>query len=394
MRGALRFAIVFAAAGLALGPIGASAQDAPPANNAPASNAVGPRELQNFSLQGNVTRLADQPAQQPAAPRSTTNRAEAAAPAPAREHARARTQALAAPRRAETTPPQAQPAPSTSDFAQSQPLPTAPAAAAAPSTGPAASTFPEPAESATGTLAPRHGLPIWPWLLAALMLAGAGALLVWRTRSHRMAVAGAPQLDLFAAPESAPVPPPAPAPPAVRPAPPAAPLGIVSSNLRPWLEINVRPLRCIVTDASVTIEFELELFNSGSAPARGIHIAAAVINAGEAQDQQLANFFGQSAGPGERIEVIQPLKRVGFTTQIVASLEQIQALEVGGRRVFVPILAFNAVYARGSNEGQTSVGYLVGREGKGDKLAPFRLDLGPRIFRGLGARPLPAGVRK
>ena len=46
-----------------------------------------------------------------------------------------------------------------------------------------------------------------------------------------------------------------------------------------------------------------------------------------------------------------------------------------------------------AGEGQTSVAYLVGRDTKGEKMAPFRLDLGPRIFRGVGARLLPVGVR-
>ena len=41
-----------------------------------------------------------------------------------------------------------------------------------------------------------------------------------------------------------------------------------------------------------------------------------------------------------------------------------------------------------------SVAYLVGPATKGDKLAPFRLDLGARLFEGLAARLLPLGVRK
>jgi len=69
-------------------------------------------------------------------------------------------------------------------------------------------------------------------------------------------------------------------------------------------------------------------------------------------------------------------------------------LEAGGRQVFVPLLAFNAFYRRGSGAGQTSVGYLVGRETKAGKMAPFRLDQGARIFRGLGTRQLPNGVRR
>ena len=158
----------------------------------------------------------------------------------------------------------------------------------------------------------------------------------------------------------------------------------------------MQPLRCIVTDDSVTIEFELELFNSGSAPARDVHVAAVVINAGPSQEQDLASFYAQAAGPGERIEAIQPLKRVAFTSQIVAPRAQVQVLEMAGRQVFVPLIAFNALYRRGANanEGQTSLAYLVGRDSKSDKLAPFRLDLGPRLFRGLGARVLPAAGRK
>jgi hypothetical protein len=156
----------------------------------------------------------------------------------------------------------------------------------------------------------------------------------------------------------------------------------------------MQPLRCILTDEAVTVEFELDLFNSGSSPARDIHVAAAMISAGEGQDQALASFFAQRPGPGERIPLIQPLKRVTFPTQIVTSRNQLQVLEMGGRLVFVPILAFNANYGWSGKDGQTSVSYLVGRDGKGEKLAPFRLDLGPRLFRTVAARPLPIGVRR
>jgi hypothetical protein len=171
-------------------------------------------------------------------------------------------------------------------------------------------------------------------------------------------------------------------------------VGIVSTGLRPWVEVAMQPLRCIVTDDAVTIEFELDLFNSGSAPARDVHVAAAMMSAGDQQDQALASFFAQRPGPGERIELIQPLKRVTFTTQIVTARSQLQALEAGGRVVLVPIIAFNASYRWAGKDGQTSVSYLVGREARSDKLAPFRLDLGPRLFRGLGARPLPTGIRR
>jgi hypothetical protein len=61
--------------------------------------------------------------------------------------------------------------------------------------------------------------------------------------------------------------------------------------------------------------------------------------------------------------------------------------------LFVPLLAFNALYRWAGGEAQTSTSYLVGRDNKSEKLAPFRLDAAPRVFRGLGAREHNVRVR-
>jgi hypothetical protein len=149
-----------------------------------------------------------------------------------------------------------------------------------------------------------------------------------------------------------------------------------------------------VTQESVTIEFELELFNSGNAPARELYIEAVVVNAGPDQDQELAQFFGRTAREGNPIEVIHPLSRTAFPTQVVTSRDHISVFEAAGRQVFVPLLAFNVFYRRGSTEAQTSAAYLLGRDTSGGKMAPFRLDQGARAITGLGALQLPNGVRR
>ena len=56
-------------------------------------------------------------------------------------------------------------------------------------------------------------------------------------------------------------------------------------------------------------------------------------------------------------------------------------------------MAINALYEWNGGKAQTSASYLLGRETENEKLAPFRLDLGPRLFRTVGARALPGGVR-
>jgi hypothetical protein len=407
MRAVSRFVKALAAGALALAPAAALAQQAQPASNTTASDTIGPRDLQNFSLSGTVTRRADQPVPVASTPKPRRQTAETRAAAPAEvasDHPAVREPA-APPRRTETaSAPAPSPAPrvrtgqaaapssSGTTLADAIPSLGAPTASAPAPTPAAAPSFaPEP--SPVGPLAPEHKFPILPWLLAALVLGAAGALLFFRNRG-REAFAGGPQVDAFVAPPPAAAPRPAPsAGPAPKPPTPAS-LGIVSTRLRPWVEIGFHPLRCVVDEEKVTVDFELELFNSGSAPARAVLAEASLFTAGPAQDQQIGSFFANPVGEGERIVAIAPLQRVTVRTQVFARREQVQLYEVAGRQVFVPVVAFNALYKWAGGDGQTSVSYLLGRDTKGEKMSPFRVDLGPRIFRGVAARILPTGIRQ
>ncbi|HSQ98905.1 MAG TPA: hypothetical protein VLM36_03215 [Sphingomicrobium sp.] len=397
----------------------ALAQQAPPSSDTPAGDSVGPKELQNFSLNGTVTHPADQQPAVQAAPRTrqprppaqvsssvqsssrpaTTSNAQSApslAAPPRRTEIASREPANSRPERAPEPSTQAPPSPSASAS-----LPKIDAGSSTASTLPAASAPASPATFApdpapVGTLAPEHRFSLLPWLLAAIALGAGGAFLFWRNRG-REAFAGGPQIDAFTGPAPAVAPRPAPTPPAAAPEPtspaPTAP-GFVSTRLRPWVELGFNPLRCILDDERVTIEFEIELFNSGSAPARAVLAEASIFNAGATQDQEIAAFFADPVGEGERIVAIPPLKRMGFKTQVTAPRAQLQAYALAGRQVFVPVIAFNVLYGWSGGEGQTSVSYLLGRDTNGERMAPFRLDLGPRIFRGIAARLLPTGVRR
>jgi hypothetical protein len=401
------------AGALALAPAMSLAQEAPPSDsNAPAPDAIGPKALQNFSLNGTVTRPAEQPpAEVPPTTQKRQPKTQAQVASPAVEPSVSLTD-NAAPRPTETPTPAAartasadiprasptQAAPSTLQ----QSAPSSSVTAALPTLDPASGSGSATAPAAPTDFAPAPGtpesgrkFPILPWLLATLLLAAGGIFLFWRNQ-RREAFVGGLQVDAFVAPEPvpAPTPRPAPAPPPAAPKPsPSAPVGIVSTRLRPWVDIGFQPTRCVLDDERVTVEFELELFNSGSGPARAVLVEATLFNAGPAQDQQIDGFFANPVGEGERIVVIPPLKRVAIRTQVSAPRAQLQAYELGGREVFVPIIAFNSLYSWGGGEGQTSVSYLLGKDTKSEKLAPLRLDLGPRIFRGLAAHLLPTGVR-
>ncbi len=172
--------------------------------------------------------------------------------------------------------------------------------------------------------------------------------------------------------------------PETRPAP-AVP-GIVSTRLRPWLDIEFAPLEASFNDQNGVIQFDVTLFNSGSAPARDILLEARLFNAGDDQDEVIAKFFDNPAAYGERIEVVEPLRRLAFRTSATVPREQMRIFEAGGRKVWVPLIGFNACYRWGGGDGQTSASYLLGRSSSGGKMAPFRVDQGVRSFNGLDAR--------
>jgi hypothetical protein len=231
-----------------------------------------------------------------------------------------------------------------------------------------------------------------PWLLA-LLLVGAGAgYYFWRQRSiPSYAAAGA--ASRFVRPEPAPSPQPQQRAPAPGPAAPAKSPGVVSTRLRPWLDIEFTPSRCVVEDDKATIDFDVIITNSGSTPARDVLIEASLFNAGPSQDQEIDGFFRHPVAKGSRIPAIPPMRKVAVKSAVSVPRDKMRQFEVAGRRLFVPLIGFNALYRWSGGDGQTSTSYLLGRDTKGEKLAPFRLDLGPRIFRGLGARQHSLGVR-
>lgn len=372
--------IVAALAGLLAARAPALAQDAAVNSAAPASNEiVGPPQLRDFSLNGTVTR----PAPEPAPQQPQQRRAPASPAATQSSTAQPPTQPRSGSAPAARVQPPRPRAPAPLDRAPDQ----AGAIAAPPlaaDSGPAI----EPVRTASSDRTSGGPVPMLAWIIAALAIAGAAAWFLLRRRQREtFAFAGA--AAAFDSPA-----PPAPKPAAPRAAPEPAPTGIVSTRLRPWLEIEFKPQRGVIDDERAAIAFELSVYNSGPVPARDVLLEASLFNAGAAQDQQIALFFDNPVAKGDRIAVIPPMQRITVNTAVFLARDQVRPFEVEGRTLFVPVIAFNALYGWGGGTGQTSASYVVGKKTGGEKLAPFRLDLGPRIFRNLDAREHELGLRK
>jgi hypothetical protein len=180
-----------------------------------------------------------------------------------------------------------------------------------------------------------------------------------------------------------PVPPPAPA-----PAAPVA-IGTVGIQIRPWLELEFKPDRATATPTEATVQYELTIRNTGNMAARDIRIEARMFNAGA--EQEIGAFFTEPVRERTQpaLPIIEPRSEVTVRSSLVMPKENLREVTVQGRRLFIPTIAFNVAYDWGENRsGQTSTSYVVGREAEApsERMGPFRLDLGPRLYRSVGQR--------
>lgn len=164
---------------------------------------------------------------------------------------------------------------------------------------------------------------------------------------------------------------------------------------RPWLELELQAERLSSTDAESLVQFELLITNTGPVPARNLRIDVKMFNAGEQQDQEIGAFFTTAGRESTKCSL--PGIRAGQTGQIkgevAMSREDMRAVVLDNRYLFIPVIAVNALYDYGDGEtGQTSKSYVVGREleqpagEKSEKMGAFRVDQGPRVWRSVGQR--------
>ena len=295
----------------------------------------------------------------------------------------------------------ASPTPAATPTAIAVPTPTPTAMPMATSTAsptPVEAATPSPAATTVPTIAPDSGSD-YGWLIGLAVVLGVGGAGAWWWRRRRADAADEPVTHAAPAPIPKPQPvrprtptasPATPPPPA--PAPPAAPAGD-----RGRLSLSLHPRRAGLNLLSATVEAELVVHNDGSAPAQAIRIGAALIGATPGQGDEIAPVFDQpvvrpatppfALGPGEE-------RRIRLV--VAQARADIVPLTAGGRTLFVPVVAVNALYDAGAGvAGQSARGFAVGVERVDSaKLAPFWLDQPARMHEQLAVRPYGAGVER
>ena len=372
------------------------------------TNTIGPPELRDFRLPGERTTPPAQtpePQPEPRQPAATTPppatpRAEPrpvpANPGPAPITPRAAERP--APRAAEPARPEAPPAapvPVPAVQRDAPPLATQPQPPAQPLPQEAA-PVPVPAPAAADP-APQQAGWNWLWLAVPAALALIGFFAFGRRRRDDVEDAPAEAEAEAAPPRRAEGPPPAPRPvakpalklpPKVAAVPPAPPQPV---GPRAQLEVQFIPARASATEDAAVVEFELVLKNVGDAPARNIRIDTRMFNA--SATQEMADFLRGAIHEtsGSPHVQIPPGEEMRLQSAMAMPKQDVREILMQGQRLFVPAVASIVAWDWGSEgRGRTTQSWLVGRESQtpSAKMGAFRLDLGPRIYRQVGVRPL------
>ena len=341
-----------------------------------------------------------QPQPQPATPAQPQRPVTASPrPAPAEPAPSAR-----APEGSSTAPqPSAQQPPATQPLSP-QPAPAEPAA-------PQAAPAPTPAAPANEPpLSPPDASSSLGWIAGAIALLAAALVAAWLFLRRRPEEAQQP----YEEPEAAPPPPavkPVPAPPASHPAaakpvpvPPApqpkapapAPAPAATTAERPWIDLTLEVRSARLSLMGATIGYTLTLHNRGQRGADDILVRTFIANADVNQQAQLQQFFAGAVGlPAHSAVSLAPGQGHSLTGELRLLPDQIAPVQMGDRALLIPLIAFDAQY-RWSDEpdaapvgsGRTGRAFIVGQEKTppADRLAPFRLDQGPRQFRTPGSR--------
>jgi hypothetical protein len=221
-------------------------------------------------------------------------------------------------------------------------------------------------------------LGVVAWFLRRSQRSGAGS-----------AVSADDDDDDWIAPDQVAPPPPA----AASVAPPRNPPG---ASARPRLEIAFTPRSAGLNAAAAAVDYDLVVRNAGPVAAEGVQMRVDLITAGEAHDAELQARLDASIDR----PMIAPFTLAAGQARPIRALAQLprsalNVVTVQDRPMFVLIVAIDLRYHWAGGEGQTAQSFVIGIAPKqGERMRPFWLDVPPRMYDTVTARPHSVGAKR
>ncbi|MBL0923472.1 MAG: hypothetical protein IBJ12_03270 [Sphingomonadaceae bacterium] len=182
---------------------------------------------------------------------------------------------------------------------------------------------------------------------------------------------------------------------AIAPLPPILPIPAIlpsqAAEKRAKLTLEFIPETATLSFTALTVRGQLRLINVGDVTARNMLLRATLLSANRQQEKMLAAFHsGTIDVPEEPIGEAKIGERIAMQIEMSLPMAELQSFEVQSRRIMVPVMVANLAYEWDGGRDVVKLACLVGKEAQppAPKMAPFRLDLGPRRFAPLGQRPL------
>ena len=176
-------------------------------------------------------------------------------------------------------------------------------------------------------------------------------------------------------------------------APRAQPLPVVElSENKPSIMLHFIPEKATISFTTLTVRGQLQLINEGNSPAKDMQLRAGLISASANQAMVIADFHRNAASlQTEPLGETQAGDRFAMAIELSVPLTELHSFPLGDQQLLVPIFIASLSYTDGSARQEcASVACMIGREATPPqlKMAPLRLDLGPRSFAPLGQRPV------
>lgn len=176
----------------------------------------------------------------------------------------------------------------------------------------------------------------------------------------------------------------------IAPAATSAPLTAKTSP-RPRLALSFIPEKATLSFAALTVKGQLRLVNEGDAAANDMQFRASLLSASADQAKAIDAFHGGAFDISVKpLGDALPGEQIAMEIEMSVPVAELESYTIGDKRIFVPLVVANLDYVWDGGQDSARLACIVGREAKPptQKMAPFRLDLGPRSFAPLGQRPL------